>query len=398
MPCRFLDNLTFQSLIAPIAPDEFEAQHWEREPLVIHRADPSYYGDLFTLHDFDDAMTRAPSYVKVANSVTNKHGTWKGSTAGGLDGMLSDMRDGSTLVLDQWHHRDQKLGLLCRVLAQELGHAFQTNLYLTPSHGRGFPPHWDNHDVFILQVLGSKHWKIEKERRAFPAKHEIMGEDGRELRGALHDFTLNQGDLIYIPRGFVHAAECGDAPSLHITLGVTGLFWDDLLQATIKAMILHDQRLREALPLGFLHHKSDVLVGRMSEALTQAAEEKFLHSVIDQFRNDLVKKFPIDVSGQVETFFQPAQLLIGDVVGPRRGVIFRLNEADDAVRVNVGGRTITFLDIFRDALKFALKTPAFAIRDLPGDLHDEERIVFIERLMQEGLIVRKHDEGIKRAS
>jgi hypothetical protein len=40
-------------------------------------------------------------------------------------------------------------------------------------------------------------------------------------------------------------------------------------------------------------------------------------------------------------------------------------------------------------LEFALATSAYAIRDIAGDLENEEKIVFIERLMQEGLVVRK---------
>jgi hypothetical protein len=57
--------------------------------------------------------------------------------------------------------------------------------------------------------------------------------------------------------------------------------------------------------------------------------------------------------------------------------------------VNFGARSIVFMDIFKDALDFALKTPSFAIGALPGDLADVERIVFVERLIQEGLVVRK---------
>jgi hypothetical protein len=61
---------------------------------------------------------------------------------------------------------------------------------------------------------------------------------------------------------------------------------------------------------------------------------------------------------------------------------------DEAVTLKVGTRAITFPDFFGEALKFALATPSFAIRDLPGDLEDDERLIFIERLMQEALIVR----------
>ena len=63
--------------------------------------------------------------------------------------------------------------------------------------------------------------------------------------------------------------------------------------------------------------------------------------------------------------------------------------SQDSVRVNFGARSITFLGLFRQALEFALNTPAYAVRELKGDLADEERIVFIERLLQEGLVIRK---------
>ena len=56
---------------------------------------------------------------------------------------------------------------------------------------------------------------------------------------------------------------------------------------------------------------------------------------------------------------------------------------------NFGARSIVFLGLFREALEFCLSTPAYAVREVKGDLADEERIVFIERLVEEGLIIRK---------
>jgi bifunctional lysine-specific demethylase and histidyl-hydroxylase MINA len=389
MTCRFLENLTLRSLVAPVAEEEFRARYWEQRPLIVHREDPDYYGDLFTLRDFDEAITRSPSYVKMANAATKKNASYKGAMVQGLESVLADMRDGGTLVLDQLHHQEPKLGLLCRALGPELGHKFQTNLYLTPPHGKGFSPHWDNHDVFILQVLGSKHWQIEKERRTFPAKGDQMGDDERVLRGDLNSFTLEQGDLIYIPRGFVHAAECGSKPSLHITFGVTANFLEDLLYATIKAAVQRDQRLRAALPLGFMHGGREGLVNRVMGVLRDLADETFLATVVDQYRDELVGTYPLDISGQVVDFFQPTPLTLGDVVGPRRGMVYQLHVGDDSVRLNFGARSIVFPGFFREALDFALNTPAYAIREIAGEVEDEERIVFIERLMQEGLVVRK---------
>ena len=244
MTSRLLENLTLASLIAPITEEDFHAHYWEQKPLVVHRGDPDYYGDLFSLREFDEAITREPSQVKTANAVTSKNKSYKTEMVPGLEALLADMREGGTIVLDSWHRKDPKIGLLCRALGAEFSHRCQANLYLTPPHGKGFPPHWDNHDVFILQVVGSKNWQIEKDRRVFPRKDDRMPEWGRELQGEVLSFTLNQGDLIYMPRGFVHRAESLAEPSLHITLGVTAIFLEDLLNATITAAIQRDERLR----------------------------------------------------------------------------------------------------------------------------------------------------------
>jgi ribosomal protein L16 Arg81 hydroxylase len=389
MTCRFLENVTLGSLIAPVSETEFGEGYWEQKPLIVHRSNPGYYDDLFTLRDFDEAITRSPNYVKLANAATNKNKSYRASLTQGLEAVLADMRDGGTLVLDQLHHREPKLGMLCRLLATQLGHRFQTNLYLTPPNGKGFTPHWDNHDVFILQVFGSKHWKIEKQRRTFPDRNDKMGDSGRELRGDVSAFTLHQGDIIYIPRGFVHAAECGAEASLHITLGVTAFFLQDLLHAIVRAAVQRDERLRVALPLGFMQADRDSLAQMAMAALRQASSETFLDEIVDQYRDELVAQFPLDIAGQVEDFFQSTPLALEDIVGPRRGIIYQKHAGDDSVRLNFGGRSIVFPGFFRDALDFALNTPAFAIREIAGELEDEERIVFVERLMQEGLVVRK---------
>jgi ribosomal protein L16 Arg81 hydroxylase len=389
MTCRFLENLTLRSLVAPVTVEEFKGRYWEQKPLIVHRGDPDYYGDLFTLQDFDEAITRDPNYVKIANAATKKNQSYKSASVPGLEAVLADMRDGSTLVLDQLHLREPKLGLLCRLLGPELGHRFQTNLYLTPPLGKGFTPHWDNHDVFIMQVMGSKHWKIEKERRVVPLKGDTLNEEDRELRGDIYSFTLEQGDIIYIPRGFVHAAECGPTPSLHITLGVTAIFFEDLLHAIIRASLKRDERLRVALPIGFMEDGLERLASRAKAALKDACDDAFLHAVVDEFRDEMVKTFPIDVSGQILEFFQPAALTVNDIVGPRRGMVYQTHVTEDTVRLNFGTRTIVFPLFFRDALDFALNIPVFAIGKLPGEIEDEERVVFVERLIQEGLIVRK---------
>jgi ribosomal protein L16 Arg81 hydroxylase len=268
MPNDFLQELSLRTLIAPVDKSDFLTRYWEQEPLIVHRKCPGYYGDLFTLQDFDLAMTRSPSYVKTADATRkDPPRSLPGGSAAGLDAALAEMRSGSTLILDAWHRHNENLALLCRLIGAEFGHLFQANLYLTPANGKGFAAHWDNHDVFVLQVVGSKHWKIEKERRAFPHRNENIATEGRELRGELRSFTLEQGDIVYIPRGFVHAAECGNEPSLHITFGIAPTTVSDLMQVILKAAFQRHQHLRAALPPGHLRGDSRPLVKIVTNAL-----------------------------------------------------------------------------------------------------------------------------------
>ncbi|MEO8300169.1 MAG: cupin domain-containing protein [Rhizomicrobium sp.] len=388
-PFRFLDHVALRTLLSPFSEEEFRTQYWERKPLVISRNNPGYYGDLFTLEDFDETIMRAPHYVKVAEATQNKTARHHGTSAKSRERVLADMREGSTLVLDGVQQSNPNLGLMCRELSKELGYGFQTNLYLTPPNGKGFTPHWDNHDVFVLQVVGSKHWKVENERRLLPEKEAVTPEEDRAFKGEVTSFTLEQGDMVYIPRGFLHAAECGSESSLHITAGIYPSEWCDLLVAIVNAATRQDEKLRAFLPMGFLSTGREEVADRVMAALRGMIDREFLQQVVDMYRNDIVKGFPLDVSGQVTSFFRPAPLTLDDQVRPRAGTVYTINTAADSVSIYVGARTVTFPGFFGAALDFALKTPRYAVRDLPGDLEDEEKLAFAERVMQEGLIVRK---------
>lgn len=98
------------------------------------------------------------------------------------------------------------------LLSQRLGRAFgnlnvSTNLYVTPSTSQGFEVHFDDHDVFVLQLSGQKEWYIYLPTvidlpplysRRFTPDASIFDSSLRHV--------LSPGDVLYIPRGFAHAA------------------------------------------------------------------------------------------------------------------------------------------------------------------------------------------------
>lgn len=66
-------------------------------------------------------------------------------------------------------------------------------------------PHYDDVEVFVLQLEGSKSWKLYHPIQNLPREHS--GDfDRDELDEPFMELTLQPGDLMYLPRGVIHEA------------------------------------------------------------------------------------------------------------------------------------------------------------------------------------------------
>ena len=57
----------------------------------------------------------------------------------------------------------------------------QINAYITPPENQGFAAHYDTHDVFVLQVAGSKRWTI----HAPVLEHPLPGQTWEQRKPAV---------------------------------------------------------------------------------------------------------------------------------------------------------------------------------------------------------------------
>ena len=74
-----------------------------------------------------------------------------------------------------FHRACKPLGELAAAIEAEFDHPVHTNVYVTPGSAIGFTPCYDTHELFVLQIAGSKHWH--SFRPALPpgfAGHEIV--------------------------------------------------------------------------------------------------------------------------------------------------------------------------------------------------------------------------------
>lgn len=165
--------------------------------------------------------------------------------------------DGATVIFEALHERHEPLGRLCGALTAASGVRTQTNIYLTPPHAQGFKPHWDTHDVFVLQVEGSKRWRLYDGGRLVPLASERFDPAAHEPGPVLAEFTVSAGDALYIPRGVMHAAESLDDTSLHITLGMIAYTWAEFVTHCFAELVERSPRWREDLRYGFAAEEAD---------------------------------------------------------------------------------------------------------------------------------------------
>jgi hypothetical protein len=134
--------------------------------------------------------------------------------SGALQGLAAQ---GATLLINNISNLAPPIAELAANVERELGHRTHVNAYLSFGAQSAFLTHADGHDVIIVQVHGSKHWRCYGEHEPSPAR----GGHTTALNDVVWEDALHPGDVLYVPRGDVHAATPIQSPSVHLTIGVT---------------------------------------------------------------------------------------------------------------------------------------------------------------------------------
>ena len=230
---------------------------------------------------------------------------------------------------------------------------FQTNIYLSPPNAQGFKTHFDSHDVFVLQVSGSKLWTLYDTAIALPLRGQAFDPDKHNAGPPTREFTLHAGDLFYCPRGLFHSARSTDENSLHITLGLIGKTWADVIIEAVSEMCLATPALRANLPVGFANPGFDLskAAAKFQAELESVAREVELAPILERMAEDFVTSRRPDLYGCLQEI--DATLVLESKVAPRPDLNYLVREADDKIVVLFGASEISFPGFVRDALDFA---------------------------------------------
>lgn len=135
-----------------------------------------------------------------------------------VDRLLGELRDGATLVIDRLDHAHPPVKQLSSTLEAELHASISVTLFASWQPVPGFNTHWDEQDIFTIQLSGRKHWKIFEPTRHWPL--HIDTTEGDIPENPVAEFDTVTGDVLYLPHGWWHQVTATGEPSLHITVSI----------------------------------------------------------------------------------------------------------------------------------------------------------------------------------
>jgi ribosomal protein L16 Arg81 hydroxylase len=304
-----IEGFDFTRLIQPISPDDFFAEYWEKKPLLIQRHDPGYYQSLISYQDMENYISRTDArypaiklvkkgatyfdafYPPEFYTVNVKHGADVFAGMVDTDKVIAAYRAGSSVALPELHLSWDPLGALCATLEKYFDHAVRVNAYITPGNSKGFAPHYDTHEVIVLQIGGKKCWRVYEPPFLLPLVAQKFNPNNYITpQQPLLEVILEPGDLLYLPRGYVHAAATTpDSFSAHATIGITPYTWMELA-AQMFMSCMESPRFRRALPPGFVRRGElkETLRQGLIEMLDELKENGDFDKFIDTFKNRVV--------------------------------------------------------------------------------------------------------------
>ena len=192
----------------PVA--EFLRDYWQKKPLLIRQAFPDYQApltpeDLAGIACEEGVLARLVKHDRKKDQYSLESGPFEESIFPKLG-----KKDWTLLVqdMDKWDADVRQLisafNFLPRWRVDDVMISFATP-------GGSVGPHVDQYDVFLLQAQGQRRWEIDNNPNADKSFREKTELKLLEKFQASHVWTLQPGDILYLPPGVPHHGEAVDA-------------------------------------------------------------------------------------------------------------------------------------------------------------------------------------------
>ncbi len=381
-------------VLNPVSLDDFFTSYWEQQPLHIERTSNNPFATLLTVDDIETMLTThelfypivqlsqsglsipASEYTDANNKIISAR-------------MLSRHQSGSTIVMSHAHKLLGPLMELCRSVQRSLMMRCQTNLYLSPPGKQGFNPHFDTHDVFILQVSGTKTFNFYAGGARFPTSADRFNKDVHTIGEKTEEIKLSAGDTLYIPKGFVHDAVADDSePSLHITLGVYPVLMHELMGELIQIGIETDAELRRSVSQSLWQNTDSTgnneTLDALSQSLATVVNQEGLDLALSRLRDDFALDTTPPNKGMLANSFRTPKPAVDETTIDCSNVL-QIQRTQGVLTVRAFGAVLEFSEPYASAIEWLRDHPGATVKDVP-DLTESQKAALVKKLHDSGLV------------
>lgn len=191
------------------------------------------------------------------------------------------MAQGATVKLNQmedWHKPTRNL---VAALSERIPAEIKSYVFYTPRESRGTRPHRDASHVIVVQLAGTKDWRLYAQPEHISARSGLIEVDPDDYS---HRFTMEPGDLLYLPHGWPHVPHTRDQESLHMTLTLAEPTPMDLVEAMLETFReeCHDLMGRQSRL--YVEDKAEVVAEALSHHVQAISEERILTTALSRMR------------------------------------------------------------------------------------------------------------------
>jgi len=255
-------------------------------------------------------------------------------------------------------------------------------MYLTPPHSRSYGLHSDVMDAFMVQLEGSKAWKV-CDVTSWMAPELTFDKVPSKLNASCDEIIMQQGDVMYLPYGTLHQASTSSDYSMHLTVNIERQYyvWLALFFAMIHKVVMPEITVEGFLQSGafqpddlendlyrsLLHWSSSLpmmhRIPGFSRKGTSEGEKTSSRLLLTPLCNeDLPEGYLTILKSELEELIKGLEKQFG--ASDQRGA-----SKSTKWRVLVSGRTMPFLDVMNNLKNFEVLPFGLEVLRLHGIRH-----------------------------
>lgn len=224
------------------------------EKARVFELDGASPGFEYSLSDFEKDLwvnrSNIRNNIRMAGEDKEIYPVYAAAKQDSLQWIFESIANGYTAIFNKLDQLNPKVAQLCDEICSYYpkgAKAFVT-AFLSPSSLHCFGYHYDEVDVFLVQIYGVKTWSVAHPLIQYPIEGMFKPPiNQHQSENEYLKTELRPGDVLYIPRGHIHRGVPGDSGSLHLSVGVHPLTVAEALAKKIQEYSHLDEFLRSPL-------------------------------------------------------------------------------------------------------------------------------------------------------